>query len=89
MAYIMPPLCLIVIQYRTEKVRKVWPYIIPTIIILIGVYFIVSGVVSIVQQLVAGYSCSNTLEPDYCKAIYGNQFVNSTNRNLNNITSLY
>ncbi len=70
MAYILPSLCTIIIKFKHEKVRKVWRYIAPVAVFLVGVLFVTTGVISIIQQAIQGESCSHGVEPAYCRGLF-------------------
>lgn len=80
MAYILPPLCIVNIMYKLENKRKLSLYIAPIAVFLIGVFFVVSGIISASQQLVKGFQCSHGVEPAYCKDLYDSRLLNETYR---------
>lgn len=73
MAYILPSICLIMIMYRSRESgekAKLKNYLAPTLVALIGVFFVISGVMSAIRKIVKSYDCSLSAEPSFCQDVY-------------------
>lgn len=64
LAYIMPSLCCIFYNYKND--HKIKNYILPGLIFLFGIIINISGLVSIIDKIKDGYTCSKGVEYAYC-----------------------
>jgi hypothetical protein len=75
LAYILPSLCAVVINYRQGKYYK--ESFKAMLIFLIGLVVVVSGLISIFHKIINGYDCSHGKEMSYCSISH----LNSVNYN--------
>jgi hypothetical protein len=60
----MPSLCCIFYNYKND--HKIKNYILPGLIFLFGIIINISGLVSIIDKIKDGYTCSKGVEYAYC-----------------------
>ncbi len=75
LAYILPSICTILINFRIERKIFSRSIIMPLLVGLVGIVVLVSGVVSAVHKITSGYGCSHGSEMVYCSRVS----LNNTN----------
>lgn len=86
LGYIMPSLCAILINYRSDK--NYLEMIKPVVVLTIGVVVVVSGVVSVIHKIMNGYDCSHGSEMNYCKKLNKELFSSFVNNNRTKMFNL-
>ena len=79
LAYVMPSLCTLIIQFRNSEREKTRKILFSSLVCLIGLIVVASGSISALDKLRNGFSCSHGNLPSYCQA--------SSNQQLHKITA--